>query len=130
MARKGQEEATEWLKRVMSDRSVPADVRRLARFALGQWVALSASWKARGVKTRRSLWDLLSGILQIARQTTHHPDMVEVRSGEDFFYFPVFEEACDYRGKKAPASALRSGVRVLAHRLPQTAKWGNTVTKT
>lgn len=129
MPRKGNETSTEWLGRVINISTSPK-ARRLARFALDQWATLGVAWKLEEVKTRRSLWDLLSGILQIAKNTEHHCDMTPVEIKGRIFYFPIFTEACDYRGKKPPSGSVASGIRVQAHRRPQTAKWGNEVLKT
>jgi hypothetical protein len=127
--RQGYEIAPEWLERVATSAD-SSQTRQLARFALDQWNGLLQSWEVREVKTRRSLYDLLSGILQIARTLKHHQYMTPVISGKDTFYFPVFAEACDYRGKDRPHDAVVTGLPVKSHRRPQTKKWGNTILKT
>lgn len=129
MSRNGYEEASEWLERVSREATDP-HVRALAAHALDQWNQLSASWNARGVKTRRSLYDLLAGLLQVAQNYTWNTVMTTVRSGSQRFTFPIFTEACDYRGRAAPPGAVRAGVRIQSHRRVQKGKWGNDVLKT
>lgn len=129
MPRNRHETALEWLERVAAN-SLNPRARDLALLATQQWTALLWSWNQRGVKTRRSLWDLLSGILQVAHSTTHRCIITPVESGGKVFHFPIFSEACDYRGKAWPLGAVRTGIQVQAHRCPQTTKWGNVVLKT
>jgi hypothetical protein len=129
MPRNGHETAPEWLKRVSISSSSP-EARSLARYALEQWNLLLTSWKQRGVRTRRNLWDLLSGILQIAKSTKHQCNMIRIESGNETFYFPILLEACHFRGKDPPSDAVKTGIMVRAHRRPQTTKWGNIVLKT
>lgn len=130
MPRKGQETALEWLKRVKRDSKNP-DARRLAAFAFDEWKRLEASWKRLGVKTRRSLWDLIAGVFECHQKIEHYALMTPVISGDDSFYFPVFKEACGRRAKHSTASdAIASGILMRSERLPQTGKWGNTICKT
>jgi hypothetical protein len=128
MPRNGQETALEWLSRV-SRESNDSNIIILADFAVSQWIDLSESWKARDVKTRRSLWDLMAGIEQIGHNTIHKTTMSTIYSGPSVFNFPIFLEACHYRGKEPPVGAVETGVRVHSHRRPQTTKWGNIVLK-
>jgi hypothetical protein len=129
MARNGYEEAPEWLARV-SIKAKDPNVRSLAANALGEWNRLLDSWESRGVRTRRSLYDLLAGLLQISRNYRWNTHTVTVRSGADRFTFPIFTEACDYRGRAHPTGAIQTGIRIQSHRKVQKKKWGNDVLKT
>jgi hypothetical protein len=124
------EKAVDWLRRVVRESNNPL-ARELAQNALDEWFRLLDSWKRRGVHTRRSLWDLLSGLLQQGpngyKWNTTTTVMV---SGDDIFHFPIFSEACDYRGRAHPSGAVKTGVIAFAHRTVQKAKWGNDVLKT
>jgi len=123
------ETCVNWLERTSRiARGVLA--RRKATEALETWEALLESWKERGVKTRRSLWDILAGTKEVAGHISHTEGPVTIISGDKSFTFPVFAEACEYRGRTTPACAITTGVYVIAHRVPQDGKWGNTVLKT
>ena len=71
-----------------------------------QWEALEASWRKRGVKTRRSFWDILAGM--------YHKKPAEeyevVHSGTEEFKFDIFAEACHRRGRTPPKKAIVTGV--------------------
>ncbi len=123
------EEAQEWLARVAKEAAIP-QTQQLATMTLASWNGLLASWANRGVKTRRSLYDLLSGLLQVAHNYTWNTTCTKVRSGSQVFVFPIFAEACDYRGRARPPGAVVAGVRIQSHRRVQKAKWGNDVLKT
>jgi len=129
MARKGFEEAPDWLDRVSKTAEDPA-VRAIAAHALSEWAGLLESWRQRNVKTRRSLYDLLSGLLQISHNYTWNTQMTTVISDKKKFVFPIFSEACDYRGRERPVGAIVTGVRIQSHRRVQKKKWGNDVLKT
>ena len=128
--RKGEEESQEWLARVAREAHDPA-VRQLAQHNLDSWNGLLDSWKRRGVKTRRALWDILAGLLQVGPFGYHwNAVSTTVKSGEDVFHFIILAEACNYRGRAHPVGAIRTGVAPKAHRTVQKAKWGNDVLKT
>jgi hypothetical protein len=119
----------EWLEQV-SKLSKNSKAKESAKYALSQWKALKLSWKSRKVKTNRSIFDLLSGILEVHQQIHHHQVMTEVKSGNTSFYFPIFHEACLRRGKTPPGFAIVAGLPIKSHRSPQTKKWGNILLKT
>lgn len=122
------ETATEYLERVMRDSENPVACE-MAAFALDQYKELMASWKERGVSTRRSLYDLLSGVRNISNKVTHFRRMVPIKSGKKTYYFPVFTETCGYRGKVAPKDAISTGLAVNSERRPQPGKFRNITLK-
>jgi hypothetical protein len=122
------ETAPEYLQRVMAQSQNPT-ARVLAATALRDYQKLLISWSQRGVKTRRSLYDLLSGVRNICNKVTHFKRMVPIQSGTDMFYFPVFVEVCDYRGKVPPPDAIVTGLLVRSKRRPQETKFGNMILK-
>lgn len=128
MPRKDYETGTEYLSRVIRDSENP-DAREMAAFALDQYKLFLQSCRERGVKTRRSLYDMLAGVRNICNKITHFRRMVPIRSGKTIFYFPVFVETCGYRGKTPPADAIRTGLPVHSERIPQTGKFGNIILK-
>ena len=127
--RAGQETANEYCKRVQKDSPYPA-ARQAAQDNLASYEALLVSFKARNVKTRRSLYDLMAGLLQVAGQYIWNDQKSVVTSGSDKFEFHIFQEVCDYRGREAPSGATRTGLRVQSHRRVQKTKWKNDVLKT
>ena len=124
------EVSTHWLKRVQTKSSNPL-ARQMAAFALHQYQGYLETCKKYEVSTRRSLYDLCSGVANIANNITHHRKMVPMgfRDGPEVFYFPVFAEACAYRGKTPPSEAITAHVDIKSQRRPQTTKFGNTVLK-
>lgn len=127
----GQETALEYLARVARASKNPI-ARAMATHALNEWNQLRASWKRQGVKTNRSLWDLIAGVLECHQNISHHVLMTRVVCGPDVFHFPIFKEAIARRAKSPTAAnnPIVTGLRVESHRLPQTGKWGNIVCKT
>ena len=126
-----QETAPQWLRRVARTSKNPR-AKTMASFAIAEWDRLLHSWDVRGVKTRRSQWDLIAGVFECHQNITHHEYMTPVESGLDTFYFPIFKEAVGRRSKHPSAAkgAIVSGVSMRSERLPQTTKWGNTICKT
>jgi hypothetical protein len=126
-----QETANQWLRRVICASNNP-QAKTMASFAITEWANLTRSWKIRGVKTRRSLWDLIAGVFECHNNITHHTYMTPICSGTEVFYFPVFYEAVGRRAKHLSAArgAIVSGVPMKSERLPQIGKWGNIVCKT
>lgn len=126
-----QETALEYLARVTRTSKNPT-ARTMATHALNEWNRFRASGRRQGLKTNRSLWDLIAGVLECHQNISHHVLMTQAVCGSDVFYFPIFKEAIARRAKSLTAAnnPIVTGLRVESHRLPQTGKWGNVVCKT
>ncbi len=105
----------------MKDETAPAWLARIGRHDLvAEYDRFKALMLQVGSAERRSLWDLLAGIRYYDKNTG---DVHFMRQGVQF-RFPVFAEACDYRGVARKPGAIVTNIRPHAHRKPQVAKWG------
>lgn len=117
--------SNDWLARCSRTAST-SDQRRLAALTLAEYNLFVQVCKARGVATRRSFWDMMSGMRQVGPNGYEFfDDFTPMRSGPVVFLTPVFAEGCRRYGRTPPKSVVSMGVLPESHRSPQTTKWKN-----